>query len=501
MSIGELLDIAAGARIELSASAIATIKDSRSVVDSVLASGRAVYGLNMGLGHMKDTRLPDAQLRDLQETMVEGHAGAIGPPLPARLVRAAMAARINGLARGGSGVSLACVESYVAMLNAGVHPIVPSFGSVGASDLSQMASIAKVAIGRGEAELGGEVMPGAQALGRAGIAPIALEPKDGLALMSANSVSVGHAATVIAGAMEVLELADLAAVLSLEAMSGNTSPFDSAVAAAKGVEGQIRVSDHIRALIEGSGILEDDPTRSVQDALSFRVIPQVHGALWEFIELARRSVETELNAMTDNPLVSRDERRMISNGNFHPMMVALAFDALRPALVHGGQLSDRRMNHLWKATFEKSADANRSVWGSTAGMRGTSLRYSGAAAAAALRLLANPASLDIGPLDLGIEDHATGAPMSIARTETALERLRDVLAVEVLMARDLLLVRSHETRPGSGAMAVLESVNRELRDFGAATESREFHAAAVRLMRERLLADGGSSVPRLRWTA
>ena len=290
MSIGELLEIAGGARIELSSSAIAAIEDSRSVVDEVLASGRAVYGLNMGLGHMKDTRLPDARLRDLQETMVEGHAGAIGPPLPAPLVRAAIAARINGLARGGSGVSLACVETYVAMLNAGVHPIVPSFGSVGASDLSQMASIAKVAIGRGEAELGGEVMPGAEALRRAGISPLRLEPKDGLALMSANSVAVGHGATVIADAMEVLELADLAAVLSLEAMSGNPSPFDAAVAGAKGVEGQVRVSEHIGGLIAGSAILDDDPARSVQDALSFRVVPQVHGASWEFIELARRCV-------------------------------------------------------------------------------------------------------------------------------------------------------------------------------------------------------------------
>src|SRR6266568_6577768 len=152
MSLRKLLDVAGGGRIELGAEAIATIKDSRAVVDSALSSGRGVYGLNLGLGHMKDTRLPDAQLRELQETMVEGHAGAIGPSLPAPVVRAAMAARINGIARGGAGVTLASVETYVAMLNAAVHPVVPSFGSVGASDLAQMAAIAKVAIGRGEAE-------------------------------------------------------------------------------------------------------------------------------------------------------------------------------------------------------------------------------------------------------------------------------------------------------------------------------------------------------------
>jgi histidine ammonia-lyase len=499
MSLRELLDVAGGARIELDASAIAAIKESRAVVDSVLASGRAVYGLNMGLGHMKDTRLPDAQLKELQETMIEGHAGAIGPSLPAQVVRAAMAARVNGMARGGAGVTLACAETYVAMLNAGIHPIVPSFGSVGASDLAQMAAIAKVAIGRGEAEYKGEIMPGAEALRRAAITPLRLEPKDGLALMSANAISVGHGAMIVARAMEALELADLAAVLSLEAMSGNATPFDAEVAAAKGVEGQVRVSEHIRGLIEGSGILDDDPTRSVQDALSFRVVPQVHGALWEFIELARRSVEAELNAMTDNPLVSRKERRMISNGNFHPMLVALSFDALRPALAHPGQLSDRRMNHLWAATFAKSADANRSVWGSTADMRGTSLRYAAAAAAAELRQMANPASLDVGALDLGIEDHATGAPIGIDRTDLALIRLQDILAVELLMARDLLMVRRGDTRPGAGAMAVMASLNEELKLLGPAAESRQFHAATIRVMRDRLLGDAGKSSPRLSW--
>src|SRR5260370_23489387 len=264
MSVRELLDVAGGGRIELGADAIASIEESRAVVDAVLASGRAVYGLNMGLGHMKDTRLPDAQLRELQETMIEGPAGAIGPSLPGRLVRAAMAARVNGMARGGAGVSLACVEAYVAMLNAGVHPIVPSFGSVGASDLAQMAAIAKVAIGRGEAELGGEVMPGAEALRRAGIAPLGLEPKDGLALMSANAVSVGHGAVVAARAMKVLELADLVAVLSLEARSGNASPFDAAGAAAKGVDCQGRASDHAPRLRVGSRILPPDPPPPLQ---------------------------------------------------------------------------------------------------------------------------------------------------------------------------------------------------------------------------------------------
>jgi histidine ammonia-lyase len=503
MRLSELLDVAGDARIDLHPDAVDVIRDSRSVVESVLASGRAAYGLNLGLGHMKNTRLPDDQLRALQEAMIDGHAGAIGPPLPAPIVRAAMAARVNGIARGGAGASLACAETYVAMLNARVHPVVPSFGSVGASDLAQMAAIARVAIGRGEAELSGETMPAGEALHRAGIPVLVPEPKDGLALMSANGISVGHGALVVARAMRILEVADVVGAFSLEAMSGNSSPFDAEVAAAKGVRGQELVSEHMRALLRESGIYREDPGRSIQDPLSFRVVPQVHGALWEFAELARRAVETELNAMTDNPLVSRRERRLISNGNFHPMLVALAFDALRPALAHAGQLSDRRMNHLWSATFAsyegKPADPNRSVWGSSGDRRGTSLRYAAAAASAAMRQLAGPATLDVVPLDLEIEDHATAAPLSVQRTDEALERLEQILAVELLLARDVLRGREQPGRLGVGARVVLRMIDAQLARLAPETPSNAFHEAALVLMRTSLPAEAGAASARLVW--
>jgi histidine ammonia-lyase len=233
-------------------------------------------------------------------------------------------------------------------------------------------------------------------------------------------------------------------------------------------------------------------------------VPQVHGAVWEFIELAKRSVETELNAMTDNPLVERGERRMISNGNFHPMLLALAFDALRPALAHVGQLSDRRLSHLWAATFAKPAmspsDANRSVWGSRAGERGAPLRYAAAAASAELRQLAGPASLDISPLDLGIEDHATGAPLSVKRTEVALERLEDVIAVELLMARDLLVADGEPRALGAGAAATLEVVNSVLSELGPTSSAGEFHSAVRGAMRTRLLDAAGKTAGRLTWS-
>lgn len=491
MTLDELLELANGASCQLDAEALAVIEESRAVIDGVLATGRPVYGLNTGLGHMKDTRLPPDEIRAFQEIMIRGHAGAIGPPMPTVLVRAAMAARLIGMARGGSGASRASAETLLSMLNAGVHPVVPSSGSVGASDLGQMAAIALVAIGEGQAELNGELMSGAEALQRAGIVRLQMEPKDALTLISFNGVSIGHGATVVARAKKALEVADIAAALALESISGNTSVFDPVVAAAKGVRGQAEVSAHIRAFVDGSAVLDPAAERTIQDPLSFRVVPQVHGALWEFIELAGSAVETELNAMTDNPLVSRAERRMIHNGNFHPMVLALSFDAIRPAIAHVGQLCDRRLSHLWAATFAKAG-----LLGSNP--RGLSLRYAAAASAAELRQLADPASLDIPPLDIGTEDHATAAPLTVARTDSALDRLAEILAVELLMARDLLL--ASETTVGRGTRAVLDFLGGVAGQVDATASAADLHAAVKRSLADGLLDAARTGSRALAWS-
>ena len=352
LSIEELLAVADGAPVDLAPAARATIEASRAVVDAALSSGEAVYGLTTQVGHGKDVRLSDDQLRRQQETLVMTHAGGVGAPLPARQVRAALAARLNGIARGGSGASLAAADVLASMLNAGVHPVVPETGSVGAGDLSQMAGMAQVAIGKGRAEYRGETMPGGQALRRAGIRPLALEPKDGLALLSANSISIGHAGLVIHRAARVAEAGDVAVALSMEAIGGNPSIILPAVARAKPFPGQIEAAHHLRHILVGSHLLERGAARSVQDPLSFRVAPQVHGALREYLVFTRRAVEIELNSASDNPLVSVKDQTLISNGNFHPMVLAVAFDALRVAIAHVGQLSERRMSHLWDKFFQ-----------------------------------------------------------------------------------------------------------------------------------------------------
>jgi histidine ammonia-lyase len=457
------------------------VRASRAVVDDALASGEPSYGLNTGVGHRKDERLSDDELRRLQDVLVTTHAGGIGPPLPTEVVRAALMVRLNGIVRGGSGASPAVADVLAAMLNAGVHPVVPETGSVGTGDLSQLATMALVATGRGWAKVGAEVLSAREALGRVDIEPLVLQPKDGLAFMSSNAISIGHAALVCAQAVEAATVADVVAALSLEAIGGNPSIIQPVVAQAKPFPGQVEACDSMRAALKGSYLFEPGAPSSIQDPLSFRVAPQVHGALREFIVFARRAVEIELNGLSDNPLVSVEDRTMVHNGNFDPLSMAIAFDALRVALAHVGQLSDRRMNHLWKAFFASMGQAGPAPEGAVPKLFGLSLRYPAAALFAELRQLAAPATLDVSPLDLEVEDHATSAPLGVRKSDEAVRLLEDILAVELLLARDVLTAMPSRGALGVGTGSALDLVEKTL----AGTDERS--PASVHLaVRERL---------------
>src|SRR4051794_12492845 len=363
VSLAELLEIARGAPVALSDGARERIAAGRRVVDGVLASGRAVYGLTTGVGHNRDVRVPDQELVGQQYMIVRTHSGGFGPYLPTEVTRAALAVRLVGLTRGGSGASPAVAESLVGMLNAGVHPLLPGTSSVGAADIGAMALIAQVAIGTGRAEYRDQVLDGGEALARAGTPPLVLQAKDGLALVSANGVSVGQGALVAERSGALADAAELVAALSMEATRGNPSIALPVVAEGKPFPGLVESCRQLRAALDGSYLMATGAPASVQDPLSFRVVPQVHGAFRDTTAFVSGVLETELNAQADNPLVSPSDGTLVSNGNFHPILLSIAFDALRVAIAHVGQLSDRRLGHLWAAFFEAMSSGGAAVGG------------------------------------------------------------------------------------------------------------------------------------------
>lgn len=472
LTVRDIADIARGAAVRLGAVAEERIASARAVVDRLVAGEELIYGLNTGLGHLRNERLPIEELVANQVFVVRSHAGAIGRPLPAEVVRAAMAVRVAGIARGGAGASPIVAQAYVDLLNAEVTPVVPEIGSVGASDLAPMAAIALVMLGEGRAEYRGEVLPGAEALARAGLSPVRLQPKDGLTVVSANGVSIGHAALVVERAARVAEGADAVVALSLEAARGNLSIVDPVAAAAKPVPGQAASAARIRALLDGSHLCTGAP--SVQDPLSFRVAPQVHGALREILRAAVSAVDGELAAMDDNPLVVADEGRMLSNGNFHPMLMALAMDALRPAIAHVAQLADRRVGHLWDGLFSDPIAATPE--GLARVGLAPLIRYSIAARTAELRVLAEPASLDVGTLDLGVEDHATNAPAVVRRSNEAVAALEDVLAGELMVAAAALAGSAVDpSLLGTRTRRILDLVRRTITSVDPSAPVAEVH--------------------------
>jgi histidine ammonia-lyase len=432
------------ARVELTPEVEAIIVASREIVDRAVAGDRLIYGLNTGLGHMRDHRVPLDVLQRYQRQMIEAHASGIGPPLDTEDVRAAMLARISGAARGGSGLTLETVRLLVAMLNAGVHPVVPSAGSVGAGDLMHMAAIAVVLIGKGEAELNGELLPAAEALSRAGLEPIVAQPKEGLALVSSNGVAIGAGALVAEEGLRLARLADLACALSLEAVSGNPGPFDEAAAGAKAIPGQVAAAAGVRALLEGSYLHDPATVLSVQDPLSFRVAPQVNGAYREQVQAAEHAVEVELNGIGDNPMVLIERGTMISNGNFQPIQLALAFDALRVGAAHVAMISERRMNKLMTIRFSDPklmlAGLNDEEMAEQRPRRAL-VQYAAAALLAELKHLAAPVSIHLPPLDLDVEDHGTVAPSVVFTTRRALQLLDTILTCEAQLAIDLMDVQ------------------------------------------------------------
>ena len=415
------------------------VSAARVIVDRLALSGTAIYGVNSALGANTGKPISKDDLAAYQERAVRARAVGVGPRSPTEVVRAMLFARASGMAVGGSGVSVAVLDAMLAMLNAGVHPIVPSLGSIGAADLAPLSHLFLPLLGQGYAEYRSEEQDGAKALAAAGLQPVRLAAKDGIALISSNAATVGHAALVVRDCADALDALNVAAALSLEGFRANLSPLDPRAQAAHPAPGQLAISERLTSLLAGSSLWQPGAARRVQDPLSMRCLSQVHGAALAALRTARDHVELELNSAAESPLVVADSVEMLSNGNFHIAGLALAFDTLGLALAQSAMLCVQRCQKLLSPALSGLPLQLTTHGPEHSGF--ATVQKTLVALYGVIRHLANPASLDGVPVSEMVEDHATMAPHAVAKAREMAQHLRTLAAVELLIAAQAVDLR------------------------------------------------------------
>jgi histidine ammonia-lyase len=426
--------------VSLSPDAIARMKASRAVVDHLVASGKTAYGINTGFGKLASVRISSEQVRQLQVNLVRSHSCGVGEPLSEAETRAMILLRANALAKGLSGIRPSVVETLISMLNAGVHPVIPSQGSVGASgDLAPLAHLAHVVIGEGEALYKRERLPGAEALQRAGITPVALEAKEGLSLLNGTQGMLALLSLALREADILADTADVAASLALDALRGSPGAFDARIMHAREYPGAGTTARNLAHLNEGSQIREShraaekDPR--VQDAYSLRCTPQVHGAVRDSLVQAREMALVELNSATDNPLVFVKEGGtgdIISCGNFHGQPLAMAADQVAVALATLGGISERRVEQMTNPLTSLLPAFLTPDPGLNSGFM--IAQVTAAALTSENRALATPHSVDSISTSGNQEDYVSMGMSGARRLERMLHNLRHILAIELLCA-------------------------------------------------------------------
>ncbi len=479
-SVAEIEAIARhGARVTIDAAVMARLARSREALDAAVRRGARVYGYNTGLGAKSGLAL-DGDPLAFQPMFLRGRDMAVGKPLRRDLVRAAMAARIAGLAAGGSGLSPPVFNALVAALNAGVHPVICRHGSVGASDLCLLAPLGRMLIGEGEAEWSGHILPAAEALTAAGLTPVVLGPKDGLSLIGANAVSTGHAALVVADAGRLLDRQLRATALTMEGLGANPSILDPRLQAARPAPGQAEVAATLRHLLAGSGLFRPGAEMPLQDPLSLRCAPAILGAASAARDHARRMVELELGAAADNPLVLPEAGEVLSTGNFHAPALALAFEALGLALAQSAIASMARFILLSAGGRNGLPRALSRRGGAAAGF--VPLQKTAAALVAAIRHAAQPVVLDVVALSEGVEDHATQAPLAVEKCERIVDLYARLVALEMMAAAEATDLR--DASLGAGTAALRDEIRALVPPLdGDRALGAEAEALAVRLLR------------------
>lgn len=457
VSLRQLAALARGpAEIRLSEAVRARLARARAVVERHLAAGAVpIYGLNTGLGGNVKYRLKPEEIQPFQEQMIVGRCIGMGPPLSEILCRAVLAARIVGLAQGGSGLSPAILDLLIAMLKAGVTPVIPRHGSIGAGDLGLVAHMAAVVIGRGEAWFDGGILPGAAALAAAGLAPATLGAKDGLGLLNASPVTTAHGALTLVALEDLLLQAAATATLAMEGYGANPTILDPRLAAARPAGGQAEAAQLFRALLDGSGLLAPGAARAIQDALSFRTLGPIFGVAFAALAQAAREVGIELNGAVDNPLVLIEDGEILSTPNFHTPAIALAFDTLAIALNHLAAAGVQRIQKLMNPQLSGLPKYLSPVGGASTGFN--SLQKTASALYGEIRLKAAPASLDAVPVSDIVEDHAPQSLLAIAKLAEQIDLFRMLVAIEAMVAAQAADLRGCASL-GAGSGLVYQAV-------------------------------------------
>ena len=438
LSLEDVRRVALGpeTKVGLSKEAAARMADSRGFIERLVSSGEPVYGVTTGFGRLADVTIPPEHRTTLQHNLVRSHASGMGEPMDREVVRALILLRANALARGHSGCRVVLVERLLGLLNAGIHPRVPEFGSVGASgDLAPLAHVALALLGEGPAEKGGTEYPVADLLAEAGIEPVTLGSKEGLALINGTQATTGLGVLALLAAERAVETAEVAGAMSLDALLGTPEPFREEIQDARPHAGQARSAARLRALLAGSQIREShregDPR--VQDAYSLRCMPQVHGAAREALAYVRGILEIEANSATDNPLVFPEAGVVVSGGNFHAQIVSQALDLLAIVAADLASISERRVERLLNPDLSMGLPAFLT---SRAGLESGFMiaQVTAVDLLAEMRILSHPASVDSVPTSANQEDHVSmglAAARKVRRSVACLER---VLATELMCA-------------------------------------------------------------------
>lgn len=494
LSLDDLVAVARrGAKVTIDDAAKAKVNAARRAIDLVADGGDSapnVYGVNTGFGFLAETRISADNIRALQRNLVRSHACGVGPALPTEVVRAMTLLRAQVVARGHSGVRLCVIELLCEMLNRGVHPVIPSQGSVGASgDLAPLAHLALVLIGEGRAEHDGQVMSGGEALAKAGLSPVELQAKEGLALINGTQFMLAIGALALDDAESLARHADIAGAMSLEAHKGSSRPFEERVVAVRPHPGALATAKNLRALLRESEIAESHINCSkVQDAYSFRCMPQVHGASRDAMDWIRTVLAREMNAATDNPLVfvrEDGEADLISGGNFHGQPLALALDLLAIACAELANISERRLEQLVNPALSSGLPP---FLAKDTGLDSGYMiaQVTAAALVSENKVLCHPASVDSIPSSAGKEDHVSMGSISATKAARVVEHLRQVIAIEIMVAAQGLDLRL-PLKAGAGARAAHACVRERVRTLDGDRELHHDMNTVAEMVKERVL--------------